>query len=171
VITGEEIQTGSGRVTGFWHAAVVVRDMDEALAFYRDLLGLEQESDYRVPGKVAAPIVGVPVDEIHTVFLCFPGSDAKLELHRYHASGRQSAACRPCDYGSGHFCLYVDDLDAIYQRLVEAGHATRGPVATITEGPNLGARVVYAIGPDGYHIELYQPPAQTPARADVAHTS
>ena len=68
------------------------------------------------------------------------------------------ASARPCDYGAGHFCLYVDDLDAIHGRLVEAGFSARGPVIHIDRGPRTGAKVVYTIDPDGYHVELYQLP-------------
>jgi catechol 2,3-dioxygenase-like lactoylglutathione lyase family enzyme len=148
----------AGRVVGLWHTAVVVRDMDEALAFYRDLLGLEVESESVVPRSVAEPVVGVPVEEIRSVFLRFPGTDVRLEVHDYRGLERYPAACRPCDYGSGHFCVYVDDVDALYARLIEAGHRTRGPVVTVQEGHNAGAKVVYAISPDGYHLELFQPP-------------
>ena len=148
-----------GRVIGFWHAGVTVSDMDAALRFYRDLLGLEVESRRELEGAYAGSIVGLEIESIEAVFLTVPGSDARLELFEYRGVERHSGSCRPCDHGAGHVCLYVDDLDALHDRLQEAGFAARTEVVAIEEGPRAGAKVVYAIDPDGYHVELYQPPA------------
>ena len=43
-------------VTGFFHAGVTVSDMDAALRFYRDGLGLEVSSDGSASGSTAARI-------------------------------------------------------------------------------------------------------------------
>ena len=149
-----------GRVTGFWHAGVTVRDMDAALRFYRDALGLEVESETRLDGAYAGPIVGLEPESILAVFLRVPGTQTRVELFEYHGLERHPASARPCDPGTGHFCLFVDDLDAVHARLARCGFADRGPVVTIDRGPRTGAKVVYAIDPDGYHVELFErPPA------------
>lgn len=154
-----------GAVTGFWHAGVTVRDMAEALRFYRDGLGLEVVADYHNDPALARPVVQVPFATMHVVFLQVPGSEAVIELHEYGGLERHPASARPCDWGTGHFCLFVDDAEAICRRLREAGFATRGPVHTFPpESERAGAKAVYAISPDGYHVELFQhaaPPPQT----------
>ncbi len=39
------------------------------------------------------------------------------------------------------------------------GYKTRSAHAVdIVAGPNIGAKVVYLIDPDGYHVELFQKP-------------
>lgn len=150
-----------GSVTGFWHAGVSVRDMDAALRFYRDGLGLEVEADYFNEPGLARLVVQVPFETMHVVFLRVPGSDARLELHEYGGLERHSASAPPSDYGTGHFCLYVDDADAVCERLWSTGFKTRGPVHTFPAGTaRAGAKAVYAISPDGYHVELFEPPAQ-----------
>ena len=155
---------GAGRVTGFWHAGVTVRDMDAALRFYRDALGLEVESVTPLDGGYAGPIVGLEIGGILAVFLKVPGSDARIELFEYRGIERHSASARPCDFGAGHFCLYVDDLEAVHDNLSALGFSARGPVIPISEGPRTGAKVVYAIDPDGYHVELYERPPRSGAR-------
>ncbi len=51
------------------------------------------------------------------------------------------AASRPCDPGGGHLCLYVDDVAAVWARLVALGFPARSTdVVDITAGPNTGAR-------------------------------
>jgi catechol 2,3-dioxygenase-like lactoylglutathione lyase family enzyme len=67
------------------------------------------------------------------------------------------AASRPCDYGAGHLCLYVDDVEALHAHMVELGFSARSAaVVDISEGPNRGARSCYLTDPDGYAVELFQ---------------
>jgi len=146
----------AGQVTGFFHVGLTVRDMAEALRFYRDTLRLELESEGERPGDAAAPVIGIEPERVIVTWLRVPGSDARLEIFEYQGIERFSAAARPCDIGYGHFCLYVDDLDAVYQRLLAGGYGSRREPFTVTSGPHLGAKAVYTTSPDGYNVELYQ---------------
>jgi catechol 2,3-dioxygenase-like lactoylglutathione lyase family enzyme len=150
-------QQGDGRVTGFFHAGVTVRDMDEALRFYRDALGLEVASLGETGGDHARRIWNMEPGRVRVAFLRVPGSDALVELFEFDEVERHSASARPCDYGAGHFCLYCDDAEAVHRRLVAHGFRARSAdVVTVAAGPHAGAKVFYAIDPDGYHVELYQ---------------
>jgi catechol 2,3-dioxygenase-like lactoylglutathione lyase family enzyme len=145
-------------VTGFFHAGVTVSDMDEALRFYRDLLGLEVISDGQTGGESARRIWGIEPGEVRVVFLRVPGSDAVVELFEFSSVERHPASARPCDYGAGHFCLYTDGAEQLHARAVELGFRSRGgEVVTIDRGPHAGAKAFYLVDPDGYHVELYQP--------------
>src|SRR5215211_430886 len=119
-------------ITGFYHAGVTVRDMAEALRFYRDSLGLEVESEGLRSGEQVAPILGLELEALVSVMLRVPGSDVRVELFEYRGIERHSASSRPCDYGGGHFCLYVDDADEVHRRLVANGFSSRSPVISIT---------------------------------------
>jgi len=144
-------------VTGFFHAGVTVSDMDRSLRFYRDLLGLEVISDGFTGGDHARRIWGFEPGKVRVVFLSVPGSDAVIELFAFPDVERHPASSRPCDYGAGHFCLYTDDAHALHDRAVEMGFRSRsGEVVEITAGPRAGAKAVYLIDPDGYHVELYE---------------
>jgi lactoylglutathione lyase len=146
----------SGVVCGFFHAGVTVSNIEEGLRFYRDLLGLELESLGERSGEYVVDIVGLQPETLVVAMLKIPGSEVRLELFEYRGIERHSASSRPCDPGAGHFCLFVNDLDALHGRLVAAGYSTRRPVKAITSGPHAGAKTVYATGPDGYIVELYQ---------------
>jgi lactoylglutathione lyase len=148
--------TGEGQVTGFFHAGLTVSNMEEALRFFRDALGLEVAADSMRTGDQVEPVVGITPDSMRVVFLNVPGSDAKLELFEYAGVEQFSAASRPWDVAAGHFCLYVDDAAAVLERLVAAGYTSRKALRAIPDGPHAGAKAVYMIGPDGYHVELYQ---------------
>ena len=146
-------------VTGFFHAGVTVSDMDAALRFYRDALGLEVISDGSASGSTAARIWALDPGQVRVVFLRVPGSDAVVELFEFSGVERHGASARPVDYGAGHFCLFVDDAEEMLARLTAAGFRSRaGEVVTIGRGPHAGAKAVYMIDPDGYHVELYQRP-------------
>jgi lactoylglutathione lyase len=143
-------------VTGFFHGGVTVRDMDRALAFYRDGLGLEIEFDRILDAPYLRAVLGLEFDHIRAVYLRVPGGGF-VELLEYVGVERLSAASRPCDYGAGHLCLYVDDVTALHARLVGLGFAARSEqVVEITAGPNQGARSAYMADPDGYAVELFQ---------------
>jgi lactoylglutathione lyase len=150
-------------VTGFFHAGVTVSDMERSLTFYRDVLGLEVVSDNRTGGDHAQRIWALPEvrpEAVRAIFLSVPGSDARIELFEFSGIERHPASSRPMDFGAGHFCLYTDDAEALHARAVAAGFTSRsGEVVAIEQGPHAGVRAAYLIDPDGYHVEIIQPPA------------
>jgi catechol 2,3-dioxygenase-like lactoylglutathione lyase family enzyme len=143
-------------VTGFFHGGITVSDMARSLVFYQEGLGLDQEFDRILDAPYLKAVLGLEFDHIRAVYLRIPGGGF-VELLEYVGVGRMPAASRPCDYGAGHLCLYVNDVAAVHARLVDLGFAARSAdVVDITAGPNAGARSVYMIDPDGYAVELFQ---------------
>ena len=145
-------------ITGFFHGGITVGEMDRSLAFYRDGLGLEVHFDRIADADYLREVLALEQSAIRVVYLRIPGTQAFVELLEYRGIERHAASSRPCDPGAGHLCLYVDDVEAMHARLTSLGFASRsrGTVA-ITAGPNEGARSVYAVDPDGYLVELFQP--------------
>jgi len=145
-----------GHVTGYFHGGITVRDMERSLAFYRDGLELEMEFDRILDAPYLREVLALPFDFIRCVYFRLPGGGF-VELLEYHGIEQLSAASRPCDFGGGHLALYVDDVQAIHDRLVGMGFPARHDgVTDITAGPNAGARSAYVADPDGYYIELFQ---------------
>jgi lactoylglutathione lyase len=143
-------------VTGFFHAGITVRDMDESLAFYRDGLGLEQQFDRLIDADYLREVLDLEFSVIRAVYLTIPGGGI-VELLEYRGLERLSARSRPNDYGAGHLCLYVDDVAAMTQRLRGFGGTSRSEgVVSITSGPNQGATSIYMLDPDGYAVELFE---------------
>jgi len=145
-----------GSVSGMYHGGVTVSDMEASLQFYRDGLGLEVEFDKIVDGPYLPTVLDLAFDHIRAVYLRVPGG-LFIELLEYHGIERLSAASRPCDYGAGHVCLFVDGIDDLVERLHGAGFRARSAAPVdITVGPNQGARSIYMLDPDGYRVELFQ---------------
>ena len=150
------------KVTGFFHAGITVRDMDVSLPFYRDALGLEGAFERVLGADYLRTVLALPLEDIRIVYLHVPGGGF-VELLEYHGLETMTAASRPCDFGAGHLCLYVDDIDELVDNAFAMGYRARSAhCVDITHGPNAGARSIYLLDPDGYAVELFQK-AATPA--------
>jgi catechol 2,3-dioxygenase-like lactoylglutathione lyase family enzyme len=147
-------------VVGARHAGITVSDLDRSLAFYCDLLGLELLWRRVYEEPEIREIVGVPdATSFDIAMLRVPGSEVEIELLEYRGCPRTSGATEPCNFGSGHFCLFVREIEALHAGLRARGVSFRsdGPV-TMTGGANRGGKSLYALDPDGYVIELHEPP-------------
>ena len=134
------------------HTGVSVRDMDRSLAFYRDLLGLELifDADVNDIPELSA-VVGMEKAAGRVTFV--RAGDTIIELWQWdHPEGRPLPGdYRPADKGVTHLALEVDDVDELYQRVVEAGFSTN------CEPQKLGFhKTTYIRGPDMEIIEILE---------------
>lgn len=149
---------GNRYVKGFFHAGVTVKNLERSLDFYCNVLGLEFVSQKEVTADYVFRVVSVDAEMIKVALLKVPGSDAYIELLEYVGVERHPGTVRPCDYGTGHFCLYVDDLESFYRELSAKGMQFRSKEPIVaTDGINKGGKIVYGLDPDGYIIELMEP--------------
>ncbi len=143
-------------ITGFFHGGITVKDMETSLAFYRDGLGLSMKFDRILDGPYLNVVLNLTQKRIRVAYLDIPGG-GYIELLEYQEIERLDAASRPCDYGAGHFCFYVEGIDELAERMFSMGYRARSESCVdITAGPNAGARSLYLKDPDGYSIELFQ---------------
>ena len=149
----------TGRVTGFFHVAVTASDLQESLRFYHDGLGFEIAAR-NSSSSSARTIWNLDLDRAKIALLRVPGSEVMMELFEFEGIEQHPASSRPCDFGSSHFCVYVDDAESVWQRMQGMGYGARSDgVVTISDGPLAGSKAIYLIDPDGYHVELFQRPA------------
>jgi catechol 2,3-dioxygenase-like lactoylglutathione lyase family enzyme len=147
------------RILAADHTGITVSNLERSLAFWRDVLGFELSHRAHQTGELAAEITGVAGAEILIAVVKAPGH--KIELLEYRAPAeRKRADLRPCDVGSVHIAITVDDLDAVLETIVSSGWKAAGKPQTLTMGPNAGKRVIYVRDPDGTTIEFMQPPAE-----------
>lgn len=143
---------------GVHHAGVTVADLDRALAFYRDVLGLEVFVVAERTDTSIGEIVGYPGARIKLAFCGVPGDSARVELLEYLEPRGPTGGGDSFRPGTGHICFRVSDIDAMYARISAAGYAPRSTApVSITQGPNAGNRAFYVRDPDGYSIEIVQP--------------
>jgi glyoxylase I family protein len=148
----------SFRVIAADHTGITVSNLERSLAFWRDVLGFELSHRVHQTGDLASEITGVRGAEILIAVLKAPGH--KIELLEYLApSDRKRAEIKPCDIGSVHVALAVDNLDAVLTNIAASGWKAAGKPQTLKTGPNAGKRVVYVRDPDGTTIEFMQQPS------------
>jgi catechol 2,3-dioxygenase-like lactoylglutathione lyase family enzyme len=146
------------RIIAADHTGFTVSNLERSLAFWRDVLGFELSHRAHQTGELANEITGVPGAEISLAVLKAPGH--KIELLEYLAppDRKKHVDLSPCDVGSVHVALTVDNLDAVLNTIAASGWTAAGKPQTLKSGPNAGKRVVYIRDPDGTTIELMQPP-------------
>jgi len=148
----------SFRIISADHTGITVSNLERSLAFWRDVLGFELSHTAHQTGELAEEITGVKGAELKLVVLKTPGGH-KIELLEYISpTNRKYVDHRPCDVGSVHVALLVDDLEAVLGRIAASGWQAAGEPQTLKTGPNAGKRVVYVRDPDGTTIEFMQTP-------------
>ena len=145
-------------MTTLAHTGFTVRDLDRALAFYRDVLGMEVVFEQEKRGGYLAEIVGYPDAHVRMAHLQFPGGGHRVELFEYLHPTPQGDPGEPRDVGITHVCLAVDDIGALFERVVAAGASPLSQPVPVDTGANAGGRGVYVRDPDGVLLELFQPP-------------
>ena len=125
------------------HIAVVVDDMEKALAFWRDALGME-----------LTELRDVPAEKSQVAFLPLPGSEVELVQPTTDDSGIAKYLAKR-GAGMHHICLEVDDIEAMMTQLKAKD------IRLINEEPRTasdGKRYAF-IHPEstsGVLVELYQ---------------
>ena len=144
---------------GIHHAGITVADLDRSLGFYRDVLGLEVLLTMVRDTPDIGDVVGYPGARIKIAFVGVPGDGVVVELLEYVEPRGEPRDPETRNPAQGHVCFDVDGIHALYDRLVATGVPVRsnGPVE-LKQGVNAGAFALYCRDPDGYTIELRQPP-------------
>jgi methylmalonyl-CoA/ethylmalonyl-CoA epimerase len=130
------------KVTKINHVAIAVPDIEEALTFWRDALGLELHHVEDVPSQKA-------------IVAFLPVGDSEVELVKPTADDTGVAKFL-AEKGAGmhHLCLEVDDIEGMLESLKKKG------IRLINENPLiLPGRKMAFIHPkstNGVLVELYQ---------------
>jgi catechol 2,3-dioxygenase-like lactoylglutathione lyase family enzyme len=149
------------KFTGADHTSFTVANLERSLAFYQGLLGFELlHLRPQITNRYFRDIVGFPDGVIKGAFLAIPGTEHRLELFEYVQPRGTPQDLRNNNPGSAHIALNVDDLVPMYEELKSKGVQFRSGPIYLDEGPNTGGWAVYMLDPDGYTLELFQPPAK-----------
>lgn len=126
------------KVKKLLHTRMRVSDMDQTIAFYTNVLGLE------VLERKVSPRGS------HLAFLRVPNSEELIELCSFPPSGPVKV-----QEDLVHLAFQVENLDATMATLQQQGiRITDGPTKTSS-----GSRFIFIDAPDGYEVELIERPA------------
>jgi lactoylglutathione lyase len=126
-----------GKVKKLLHTRYRVNDLEKTVKFYRDVLGLTEESRHKSPRGS------------ELVFMKAPESEELIELCYFPSSG--PVQVQP---DLTHLAFEVDDLEAFARELEKKGvKLSDGPTKSST-----GSVLAFVDAPEGYEIELIQRP-------------
>ncbi len=127
------------------HVAIIVRSIDQALAFYRDILGI-------LPGEIR----DVPTEQVRIAFLPLGGPGGS-EIELIEPTVPDSSLAKFLEKrgeGLHHICLEVDNIEVALQEMQERG----APV--LDQQPRIAAEghaiFVHPKGTNGVLLELLE---------------
>lgn len=115
---------------------ITVSDLERSVAFYRDVMGLEDLQRISIPGADEA-ILGAA------------DSDGRIQL------AQREDVTGSIDHGNALWKLYLycDDIHALYDAAMAAGCVSDMEPTRLEEWPVIAA---FIRDPDGYRIEVLQ---------------
>jgi catechol 2,3-dioxygenase-like lactoylglutathione lyase family enzyme len=128
-----------------------VKDLDRALEFYRDTLGLKVFKIVTIKGKYPEQVLNIKGIELTYAKLRTPGqsknSPAIFELHYW-----RKPKIRPRK-GYNHMSFTVRDIDGVYKRLSKSGIKF---ISVPRKSPAGYTKVCFAYDPDNNLIEFVE---------------
>ncbi|MDH3753365.1 MAG: VOC family protein [Acidimicrobiia bacterium] len=145
-------------ITCLQHIGITVSDVDETLAFWSALLGVDPLWRRTLDGAYLSDVTGYPGVVLDAGMIELPGG-AMLEVLDYRVAEKQANDMATANPGNVHIAIRVIDIDSVWQRAIDAGGLAVSPApVTVTSGPNTGAKACYLRDPNGVTLELIQPP-------------
>ena len=132
------------------HYGLTVSDLDRAVAFYHDVLGLDVVAEFEVGGDAFADAVAA--EGASASFVHLDAGGCRLELVAYDPEGERGAPADVNRPGATHLALAVDDIDARYDALPPHVETLSDPRTTES-----GTRICFVRDPEDNLVELLEP--------------
>ncbi len=146
-------------ILGLHHAAIAVASIDDALAFYCDLLGFEVVMNADLPAGIDAMAQALGIDDSEFKVRMIKKGNSCIELFEFGQSQPGDHLRPPNKLGITHIALVSDQIDEDYQQLASNGVTFNAPLFGGAPG-----RFAYGRDPFGNVIELLE---HNPEAADA----
>ena len=162
-------RSGAG-VRAIDHVGVTVPDIEEAARFFAEALGAEPLYEMAPSQPPTEENLALERAQLGTrpgtrwrgALMMRLGDGPCIELFDYEDPDPRPAVT-PTDLGVQHFAIYVDDIDAVKERMVAAGAtAMEGPSSLNGPEAGEGNQWLYVQAPWGGLIELVTYPSSQP---------
>lgn len=131
------------------HVGLTVSDLDRAVAFYRDTLGLSVTAEFEVGGEAFE--TGVDVEDASAAFVHLDGGSIRIELVEYEPAAEAMQTPQLNATGATHLGLRVGDIDRFYEELPSSVETLSSPQTTET-----GTRILFLRDPEANLIEILE---------------
>ena len=140
----------------FFHTGFVVKDIEQSIKFYSDVLGMRIAGRTEREGEFVEQVLAFPGAHIKGGFVDM-GEGHQLELIQYLSPASGENNLNRNDLGASHLAFFVEDLDKFYQETSQKGIKYNNPPASMfDEGGKLSRKAAYAQDPDGNWLEFVE---------------
>lgn len=134
------------------HTGIVVSDLEKALYFYRDILGLKIQREMFETGRYIDKLSNLNSVTVKTIKMAADDGNL-IELLYYESHPRKPTKRDICDLGCSHIAFTVENLDYEYKRLKRIGIKFNCAPQVSPDGK---AKVTFCCDPEGNLIELVE---------------
>lgn len=148
--------TRSAGVRDVHHTVLSVADLDAALAFFVDVLGMTPGESGTMAGAGFTDMLGLPAGETgRQVFLHGPSTSGQLELIEWATPGRENRReVRDLGLALISFGVSPTTFDGLLERCRAAGVRILGGPTVLDVPEYAPTRLVILEGPEGVPVEL-----------------
>ena len=149
-------------ITRVHHVQIIAKDLDNVLAFFRDVLDLADviQPTYETKGPMLDAFTGVPGTHSRIAKIWF--KDFMIEIVQWLSPQGKEIKADWNDIGIRHICFEVDNVEEMYETLKERGvKFFSGPIYIEDKThPIYGWAGCYFWGPENIMFELIQAPKE-----------
>ena len=144
------------RVLGATYLHLNVSNLDQSLAFYRDVVGLEVVTPPAAP-RAGGALLSEPGAQLRTTVLRFPGGTFRMELVEWSGTALRPQQAHIQDPGAVMLAFRTTRVDMQLEAATRLGlKALSGPAPIVGGGRSGQTRAVVLRDADGFVVELLQ---------------
>ena len=135
------------------HTGLVVANLEDALHFWRDLLGFRVEKQMDESGSHIDAMMGLKDVRVTTEKMMAPEGGMIELLHFKSHPDQKKWLGNPYSTGFTHIAMTVSNLDEVYKKLGAVGVVFPAKPQYSADGK---VKVIYCKGPEGVLLELVE---------------
>lgn len=135
------------------HFGIAVKNMEESLKFYRDLLGLKIVREMDEHGEYIENMLNMENVRVKTIKLSVNNETTLVELLEFNSYPKEPVGHKIFDLGASHIAFTVNNLDECYDFLISKGIKFNSPPQISPDGY---AKVCFCHDPDNTPVELVE---------------
>lgn len=144
-------------IKGVFHTGITVKNLENSVKFYRDIVGLELVLPPTEEIKSEDTDKGIGLNGITLRVAVFKVGNSSLELLEYKSPESQlKESIKANDLGAMHVAFEVEDIYEKKAEMEKQGVVFNSEPMIIEEGPLKGWKWVYFKDPDGITMELVE---------------